>query len=239
MFNYILALCTAFFLARLSNRETELHNPSFGGYLFAILQCVAIAFDIESSFVTLFLLLTYYPLCESYQNDRSEKRILLLSLYFGAASVFYPPIIWMLPVFWIAFANLRILTLKTLLASILGIAVVWTWTDTIKLVWGVESFPSFSWGSMGMTFGGYSTPTSKQWLLTLASFIMFLVGWYDYMQYRFSDKSRTRTIYQVFILQGAFIFFLLILQPKMIAYWLPLSFINTSFMFNRFLNRII
>ena len=122
-------------------------------------------FPLKSTSVGVFcLILAIYPLLTSYHNPEATGKIYNATLFLGIGSLLWVHILWFLPLFWIGMYSFRSLSLRTFLASLLGVGTVY-WFVLGWCVW----------------FGDYSALTIPFSTLLKIKFILFeridLIDW--------------------------------------------------------------
>lgn len=79
----------------------------------------------STSIAVLCLTLALYQLLASYHDPEARDRAFNSTLLLSMGSLFWVHILWFIPVFWIGMYNFRNLTLRTFVASLLGILTVY------------------------------------------------------------------------------------------------------------------
>lgn len=83
-------------------------------------------FPFKSTSIGVFcLILALYQLFVSYHNPMSVGRAFNAALFIGIGSLLWVHILWFLPLFWLGMFNFKSLSLRTFLASLMGICTVY------------------------------------------------------------------------------------------------------------------
>lgn len=71
------------------------------------------------------ILICCYFLFSTYQSNESQGNALNISILLGTGSLFWPPVLYLYPVFWIGMYNFKSLNIRTFSASLIGFAAVY------------------------------------------------------------------------------------------------------------------
>jgi hypothetical protein len=71
------------------------------------------------------LILAMYQLFISYHDEQATDKAFNTALFIGAGSLFWIHILWFFPLFWIGMYNFKTLNIRTFLASLIGLSVVY------------------------------------------------------------------------------------------------------------------
>jgi len=175
--------------------------------------------------------LSYFSLFKAYHRDNSASLTYVSFLYLGICVIVFPKFIWMTPVYWLSIYLLRAFNVKSLFASILGLVTPLWLVGSIAFC--IDKMPEFTYllGQM-VTFhwGGYSLHTASQTMMIWFSFIIFMIGAIDVLLRNYLDKTRTRVLYYILMIHGAFFYLMLLLWPVHCNTLLPSVFVITSIM---------
>lgn len=159
----------------------------------------------------------------SVVERKDMGRILFdVSLLLGLASLTINRLTWLLPFFWLAASQLQPLTLKNLLASLVGFGTIYWLIGGVSFLLDdfryLQHWADNVWGWDWMAFKAV-TPVSFAFLSGLALLLVIAVG--GFMGQRNQDKLRTRNqLYGVVFLWLGFK-----------ALWLTAAKANTAFLF--------
>ena len=113
-----------------------MRNSQLSGYVFAVLFLASIFlhdFD-RSQVVALLILLSYFPLFSGYEAENPSIDSFVSFLLVGLAALVYPPVMWLVPAYWIGLAMLRAFSLKSFVASMFGLVIPWSWIVALDSV---------------------------------------------------------------------------------------------------------
>lgn len=227
MVGYIIALIIAILLIRLVHTEMESfgHNP-LPGYVFAGMFLASVWFHpyCLSHIAMLMLVLSYFPLFESYETENPPLYSLLIYLCLGVASLFLPVILWMVPFFIASQIILRSLTVKSGAATIFGLLVPWLWKWTIDLCfdYDITSFAGKDSPSDGIGSWNFCS------ISVLVLFMIFLFVLWRFRNRPLSSRSKTRVIHRVIILLSLVSFLLILIFPGSFRIFYGIALVNTS-----------
>ena len=232
-----LSLCCAavavYLMAELNNAHVLLRVSSrMLASMLAILLALAVGchrFQ-PGSVVMLLVLLSFFPLFSTYQLP-SPSRTFLVYLLLSAASLLFPRLLWMVPVYWFLQGYLRAFSLRCLVASLLGVLLpYWIWAGVTVLVDG-----SFGLLQLPLPQVEEVEGLDVRNVLTFALVVvLFVSGAVDFYVHQFLDKTRTRILYNVVIMHGVCVVVFAVLQFQYVATLLPLLLIDTAMVFGHF-----
>ncbi|MBQ4162655.1 MAG: hypothetical protein IJD84_07235 [Parabacteroides sp.] len=131
-FTYILGLILviggAFLLHRANYAVALIREKTLLPFLFYVLFISTNPdfFPLKSTSIGAFcLILAIYQLFISYHDPEARDKAYNAALLIGIGSLLWVHLLWFLPLFWIGMYNFRSLTLRTFLASILGVLTVY------------------------------------------------------------------------------------------------------------------
>jgi hypothetical protein len=165
--------------------------------------------------VPLYLTAIYY-LWMSYQLVRPEQKIFQAFLYLSLATYFAPKLLWVAVLFFVAMiVQLRALTLRSLLAMLMGLAVgaelmmAWRYltgqdpymSDYIRDLTAVTLPDIHNWSTSQLVSIGYVI-------------FFFVIGVLHFSRTNFNDKIRIRMYFYILIVQGFALLALLALSPQ-------------------------
>ena len=140
-------------------------------------------------------------LFHTYQDSYATGKIYFAFLFWGLSTLAFPQLFFFVPLIWLLMATqLRSLNLRTVLASILGLATpywfVFSWSlfkgDLSWLIAHFHSLSKIAWTS------GYASLTVGQLSVLVFTFLLTLVSIVHLWKYAFEDKTRIRLIYGFF-----------------------------------------
>ena len=176
-----------------------------------------------SSFVVqLSLICCLYLLMGCYDDRYAPRRVFYAFLCMGIGSVFFFPLIVMLLLMWLVMIlNMRIVSGRALVASILGYSVPYwlglgLWCCNIDVTQHLQDIGA-EW-----TFGWHIDFMS--WSLSQIMALGFMLlsavfGIIHYVRQRFADKTFVRLMYYCFLVGGGFCLTGLVFMPHYYAYF--------------------
>ncbi len=177
-----------------------------------------------------FLIVAFYFLFKSYQQIHSSGVLFYTFLCIGIGSLFFPQLTFFIPIFWIGAYNLQSLSLRSLLASIIGFTLPYWFLfghayfyNDMQLFYApfqelatfhpidyIKDVPVWAYSTLGYVF-----------LIYAISSIHCIMAGYE-------DKIQTR-VYLNFLIFLNFCFFIyIILQPIQGVQVLPLLLVGVS-----------
>lgn len=189
------------------------------GSLILLLNCMAVSIipDMRVGILQLCMVGMFLTLFYSYEQRQSSGWVYYAFLCIGLASMVFAPILYFVPLLWIIlFLNLRSLTFKTFLASLLGVvtpywfALGWyIYQDELELL--AEHFQALAAVSPP---SGY-LELGEHTLLTVGwSYLLALISMVHYMRQGYHDNIRTRMFYNAVITIDLGILLFMVLQPQ-------------------------
>lgn len=181
------------------------------------------------------LLPSLYFLFRSYQSEQAAAWLFHSFVFLGAAGLFFPPLLWIVPVFWVGAYSFRSLHWRSFLASWLGgLLPYWLlfghayWHDRMDLwqapfIEAIRSLGVSSW-QMEMNMG----------IMAACLLVWFIVGSLHGLATAHEDKLRTRACLYFCILLGVCLGVLTALSPSLVVDWLPLCLIPVCILCGHF-----
>lgn len=208
--------------------------------MFLLLFCVTpILFpDLASGILLLCAIAIYAMLFRCYQLHRSAGWVFYGFFCLGISSLVFVQSLYYVPLLWLLlYFNLRTLSLKSFIASLLGLMAPYWFALTYYFYLGESDY--FSNHFQGLfTFGPLFDMTqldehqylSLGWIALLA-----LIGIIHYLRQGYHDKIRTRMYYEIFMVIDIVTFLFLILQPQHYALLMPILIVNTCPLIGHFM----
>jgi hypothetical protein len=234
------AACAAlavYLTAELNNANVLLRvNSRMLSSMLAILLCLATVchpFQPGSVVMVLFLM-SLFPLFASYQQP-NPFLTLLTYLLVSVASLVFPRLLWLVPVYWLIQGYLRSFSLRCCIASLLAVMLpYWLYGGIAVLTDTLADFLTHL--QAVITFQVFDYTHCDLRTLILYSFILLLLvtGIIDFYLHQFLDKTRTRIIYNSLIIYGIIFALWIALQPQYFTTLFPLLLIPTSILFGHF-----
>ena len=177
---------------------------------------------IVMSFITMFL---------TYQDKNSMGWSFYTFISMGIASLIDVMVLYYAPVTWIAMSfYLRSIKLRTFASSMLGLICPY-WFVSLYLIYTNDFTPAIEHFSVMAEYGAVADFSSVP-NAALASIgcviILSVIGIIHYLRNRINDKTRTRMLYNTFILFDILTIVFIILQPQHYAMLLTMLIVTTS-----------
>lgn len=174
---------------------------------------------------------TFIALFITYQDKQSMGWTFYGFTSLGIASVIDVRMLYFAPVLWVALVfYLRSMTLRTFLTSIFGLLCPY-WFLSLYLIYTDDFTPAIEHFSQLARFGRVADITGlplNMLLSTGLTFILGVTGIVHYVRNRINDKTRTRMLFNTFILVDIASMVFIILQPQLYMPLLTMMIITTS-----------
>ena len=174
---------------------------------------------------------TFIALFITYQDKQAMGWTFYGFTSLGIASVIDVRMLYFAPVLWVAMVfYLRSMTLRTFLTSIFGLLCPY-WFLSLYLIYTDDFTPAIEHFSQLARFGRVADITGlplNMLLSTGLTFILGVTGIVHYVRNRINDKTRTRMLFNTFILVDIASMVFIILQPQLYMPLLTMMIITTS-----------
>ena len=174
---------------------------------------------------------TFIALFITYQDKQSMGWTFYGFTSLGIASVIDVRMLYFAPVLWVAMVfYLRSMTLRTFLTSIFGLLCPY-WFLSLYLIYTDDFTPAIEHFSQLARFGRVADITGlplNMLLSTGLTFILGVTGIVHYVRNRINDKTRTRMLFNTFILVDIASMVFIILRPQLYMPLLTMMIITTS-----------
>ena len=236
----ISAFCAAlavYCMAELNNSNVLLRVSSrmLGSMLAILLAFAHVCHGLQpSSVVMLLSLLSFFPLFATYQFPHPLLAF-LTHLFISVASLMFPKLLYMVPVYWFIQGYMRAFSFRCFVASLLAIVLpYWLYGGIAVLTGTLPSFLSHVLSLAHYEWGDYTQIPLSHILTFSFVVLLFLSGSIDFYHNSFLDKTRTRILYNAVIIHGAYTILFIGLQPQYFITLLPLLLIDTAITFGHF-----
>ncbi len=151
-------------------------------------------FPFKSTSLGIFcLILAIYQLFVAYHDDKSVGKAYNSALFIGIGSLLWIHILWFLPLFWLGMFNFKSLSIRTFLASLLGIITVY-W---FLLAWCVlrQDFSAFTIPFASLTKIGFFEsvgPKLIDWIIIIYIGLFVLIASINIFTHEHEENIRTR-----------------------------------------------
>ena len=227
-----LSILAVYLMAEFNNKFVLLRISSrmLSSTLAVMLTICTFIHSFQPAHIVLVLtMFAYYPLFFSYQRTDSMPMIFIAGLSLSAASLFFPKMLLFAPFFWMAQIILRSFTLRTLCASILGIATPYWMLFSLAYVNGqFDGIYNRFVTDMQFTLPDYSSWSVPNWLSLGLILLTGTVGILNFYRRIYLDKTRTRTYIYVAVVMFAASTLLIMWETAHFNELLPILIINSS-----------
>ncbi|MDR1555681.1 MAG: DUF6427 family protein [Tannerellaceae bacterium] len=175
-------------------------------------------FPLNSTSPAIFcLILAFYQLFTSYHDSGAVRNSFNSAFFIGAGSLFWVHILWFLPICWWGMYNFKVLSLRTFLASLTGVGVIY-WFLLGWCVWHLDYTP-FTQSFALLPAPGFplaSTLRLTDWIYVLYAAFLVLISIVHIFLHEHEDSLRTRQYLYFLILFfiASFCLFLLYQQSS-------------------------
>lgn len=238
LFGMVACAAAVYLIAELATRYSLLGNTDRTISL-TMMLLVAMATFVhplqKAQVVVVAYLIAYIMLLGAYQSKQAPLAAFSVNLALGVATLFCPQLVWLLIVNLVSFGILRELSLKVIVASLLGVsAPYWFWAGLspwIDVEGGCSAhlalMTQFASGGLGIM------PPKFRWSFWVA-LSMALVGGVDFFVNIHLNRSRMRMDYYVVCLHAASVFFFIWMEPQLFRFLFPLVMVNAAILFGHF-----
>lgn len=194
---FLFSVLISFYMLHLNDKYTLIRVRTALPYAFSmfLLACFPSFLGISSLYFALFfVLLSIDILYSAYRKDRVADSAFRLSFLLALGSLFTFDLLIYVPLFWIGFAIMRSFSYKAILASLLGVFLIY-WITAFCFVYFTEgNNPLVGWLDRWMNWKlvSFSDLLIGYWLIFAvnAAFIIFIIV-YNYV-YSYKDKVQIR-----------------------------------------------
>lgn len=181
------------------------------------------------------LILAIYQLFISYHNPEAKGKAYNAALFIGIGSLLWVHILWFLPLFWMGMYSLRTLSIRTFLASLLGIGTIY-WFLLGWCVWFGDYTPFtipfaalFRIRFLVTQEIGWLSWVSILWIVLLTG-----ISAINIITHEFEDVLRTRQFLSFLMAMSVWAFALFFLYEQASEEFLETACIPTSILIAHF-----
>lgn len=177
------------------------------------------------------LLLLYFVAFKGYGQLKPQGWVFYSFLFASVASVIFPPILLLIPFMYFAFSHqLRVLSGKSVVASLLGIAFpYWTYGILCLTTKWTLTFHQRIWSvTLDFHLPDYGVVQSWQWTLFTMLAVLGLISIVHFVRTSYNDKIRTRQFFYTILALQFPILFIVAWYPEAASITLPMLLLNTS-----------
>lgn len=232
-----LAAVVVYLLAELNNSNVLLRISSrmLSSTLIFILMLLPAMHTVQPGLLVMAVCaVSFFPLFATYQLPH-PKYVFLTYLLLSLASLAFPKLLLMLPVYWVLQGYLRSMTFRCLMASLIGVVLpYWAFAGIAYLTDSIGEFVSIFSVFIDFSWYEYSQLTTPQISRFAFVLLLFVVGVIDFYRNNFLDKTRTRILYNTVIIHAAFLLLFLCLQPQYFSVLFALFTFDTAIIYGHF-----
>ena len=184
-----------------------------------------------TNLVPLVFILATYQLFHSYESVSSSPFIFHSFLFIGLGSIAFPQLLYMVPMLWGSMIPFRAISIKSFLASIIGLMTPYWFIFGYALYFNemhILLTPLREAAHLyPIDYSHLTLPEIASWgFITL----LLIISGFHYWQISYMDKTRTRIYHSYLAIAGFWATLLSILQPVHWCEWLSIQLICTAFL---------
>ena len=184
-----------------------------------------------TNLVPLVFILATYQLFHSYESVSSSPFIFHSFLFIGLGSIAFPQLLYMVPMLWGSMIPFRAISIKSFLASIIGLMTPYWFIFGYALYFNemhILLTPLREAAHLyPIDYSHLTLPEIASWgFITL----LLIVSGFHYWQISYMDKTRIRIYHSYLAIAGFWATLLSILQPVHWCEWLSIQLICTAFL---------
>lgn len=174
--------------------------------------------SVEGDIVTVGFIASLLTLFASYQNRNATAWIYYTFLILGLASLAKVHLLVFIPFYWILMIFLSSISLRTFIASLLGILTPYWFWIAVLLCFYKNNLTPFTSHFLSLTespfFTAYSNIPLSHYLTYVFLVILSVTGMVHFLRTSFNDKIRTRQLYYSIIFLNIMILVMLPIFPQ-------------------------
>lgn len=231
------AVLSIYMMAELNNADVLLRVNSrmLASMLAILLAIVGIGHQFQPThLIMLVMLLAYFPLFATYQQANPFLSYLVY-LLLSVASLFFPKLLWLTPIYWLIQAYFRAFSLRCFFSSWFALLLpYWVYGSIAVLTNNLPDYWTHLQQIVDFHWTDYTQIPLCDVLLFSFMVLLFVTGTTDFVLFQYKDKTRTRIIYNVLIFHGLSLIVFICLQPQYFWTLHTLLLIDTSILFGHF-----
>ena len=139
------------------------------------------------------LILSLFTLFSSYQKEQTQRHAFGLSLYIGFGTLLWSPFIYLIPIFWIGMYQMRSLTGKIFVASLLGLITAGWVILSAHWIFGITLYSENLFVPLSENHIYESqSPNYTQLFYIFPTIVLGIISVINNLYNNFNDKTRTR-----------------------------------------------
>lgn len=170
-------------------------------YCFITAASIPLHCLIPGSFAALFIGLAYFSVFESYRKENCNNQVFNASFLIVLAALFVPPLIFLLPLFWLAFNIVNTMNFKRWLVSLMGaLTVFWLLGGVLFLSDRLELIPAFF--KACIQYGWvFSTELPTMGIVFFSMlFLLVMLAIVNYLRQVYSEKIGVRSAFSFLLI---------------------------------------
>jgi hypothetical protein len=151
--------------------------------------------------ISLFIGLAYFSIFESYRKENCNNQVFNASFLIVLAALFVPPLIFLLPLFWLAFNIVNTMNFKRWLVSLMGaLTVFWLLGGVLFLSDRLELIPAFF--KACIQYGWvFSTELPTMGIVFFSMlFLLVMLAIVNYLRQVYSEKIGVRSAFSFLLI---------------------------------------
>ena len=174
------------------------------------------------------LLASFFFLFRSYQQLQPSGLVFHTFVCLAVGSLFFPPMLYLVPVYWMGSYMFQSLTLRSFFASLVGLLLPY-WLLCGYLAWQGEWSLFAAWGTRCLPVDR-SVMDLNAWEVATLGYLalLFVVSAAHCLLASLDDKLRTRAYLQFLILLDVVLFMGVLCFPAYCACWIAMLLIGVS-----------
>lgn len=230
----LFAVVTTYLMVELNNTNALIRVYSrmvSCSFLVLCLMASPVFITIKSGITMMSISATYLVCFQAYQEKKSHGLVFYGFLCLGIGSIAFVHLLYLVPFLWVILgANLMAMSMKSWVASILGILTPYWFSATYYIYEGnLDAFVNHFTELADFTDILNVTNFTVNQALTLAFIAaLALTGIIHFVRNSYNDKIRTRMVYYIFITIDTVSLLLMAVFPQHYNEWLAVIIVNTS-----------
>ncbi len=217
---------------RFNHRFTVIRQRTVFPSLFFLLFCGAnplFFYSITASIVSFGIMLCLFSLYRSYQAEYTQDSSFNIALIIGVCSLLWPPVLFLIPVFWIGAYWFQAFNAKSFFASIIGILTVLLFVtawSVYKNDWNflLDQVPSWK-ELLFFTLPDFSL---KDWIITALIILLMIISGMNFLLFSHQEKIRTRRYFYFLYIFAIYTCLMMIMQNSEKVSWAQIACLPCS-----------
>jgi hypothetical protein len=237
----LLMIVVAFVIQRISDIKVLIRKHTRLPFLLFLLLISANAGLLslrEIAVVLLCLIIAVYDLFDSYQSPDATGKFFNTGVLTGFAGLFMPQIVWFIPLIWVGMYQFRSLNLRSFMASLIGVCVVY-WIVTAWCLWNHDFSMMASFYDRWTDFKILSTEVFQYYRMGSVVVVVILVmAFFHIKMDTFGNSVRVRQMLSFLMNMSVWSFVLFLLYGADSDAFLAVMYLPSSILIPYFLENI-